>query len=279
MRYRMRQNDKATALGKELLGAVCALVFSMHVSAPAYAQWQPLDPAQDLPPLEVPDDQQGIGNSQGYDSGPAFDTTQDYDDDDQTFDNGQTYDNDIGTSPDYSTDQGTQQGFPDATQTQDDSFDPYGQDQTVPETDAKRVENPVAVFSGLDKITARITSFDVYIGETVQFGALQLTPKVCHTSPASENPQTTAFVQVDEITLNNEVRRIFSGWMYAGSPGLHAVEHPVYDVWLTDCKKASSVPPPEGYDGPPVEAGAEHGLDPLAGDVETGKIGVPIPKP
>ncbi|MBO0344586.1 DUF2155 domain-containing protein [Roseibium sp. CAU 1637] len=155
--------------------------------------------------------------------------------------------------------------------------------QANPSSDAAAdpglIENPVAVFSGLDKITARITSFDVYMGETVQFGALQLTPQVCHTRPATENPETTAFVQVDEITLNNEVRRIFSGWMYAASPGLHAVEHAVYDVWLTDCKMASSVPPPDGYDGPPVREGAEDGLDPLAGEVETGEVGVPVPKP
>jgi hypothetical protein len=84
---------------------------------------------------------------------------------------------------------------------------------------AEKISNPVAVFSGLDKITGRIISFDVYIGETVQFGALQVTPKVCHTRPATESPLTTAFVQVDEITLNNEVRRIFSGWMFADSPG------------------------------------------------------------
>jgi hypothetical protein len=144
---------------------------------------------------------------------------------------------------------------------------------------AEKIENPVAVFSGLDKITGRIISFDVYIGETVQFGALQVTPRVCHTRPATENPLTTGFVQVDEITLNNEVRRIFSGWMYAASPGLHAVEHPVYDVWLTDCKMSSSVPPPENYSGPPVQEGAEEGEDPLAGPDDGSSHGVIAPRP
>ncbi|PVB63651.1 DUF2155 domain-containing protein [Labrenzia sp. 011] len=146
---------------------------------------------------------------------------------------------------------------------------------------AEKIENPVAVFSGLDKITGRIISFDVYIGETVQFGALQVTPRVCHTRPQTESPLTTGFVQVDEITLNNEVRRIFSGWMYAASPGLHAVEHPVYDIWLTDCKLASSVPPPEDYDGPPITGVVAEGEDPLAGPddgVESGP-GIPRPKP
>jgi hypothetical protein len=109
---------------------------------------------------------------------------------------------------------------------------------------AEKIANPVAVFAGLDKITGRIISFDVYIDETVQFGALQVTPRVCYTRPPTEEPRTDAFVQVDEITLNRKVQRIFSGWMFAASPGLNAVDHPVYDVWLTNCKMSSPVPPP-----------------------------------
>jgi hypothetical protein len=109
---------------------------------------------------------------------------------------------------------------------------------------ADKIANSVAVFSGLDKITGRITSFDVYIDETVQFGALQVTPRACYTRPATEEPQTDAFVEVDEITLARKVQRIFTGWMFASSPGLHAVDHAVYDVWLTNCKMSSPVPPP-----------------------------------
>ncbi|EFO30096.1 putative signal peptide protein [Roseibium sp. TrichSKD4] len=145
---------------------------------------------------------------------------------------------------------------------------------------SQKIENPVAVFSGLDKITGRIINFDVYIGETVQFGALQVTPRVCYTRPQTESPLTTGFIQVDEITLNNEVRRIFSGWMYAASPGLHAVEHGVYDIWLTNCKRTSTVPPPEGYDGPPVEQVTSEDQDPLAGpDDGVDTILAPRPKP
>jgi hypothetical protein len=55
---------------------------------------------------------------------------------------------------------------------------------------------------------------------------------------------TDAFIEVDEVTLQGEVKRIFTGWMYAASPGLHAVEHPIYDVWLTDCKGGAPPPPP-----------------------------------
>lgn len=109
---------------------------------------------------------------------------------------------------------------------------------------AERISNPVAVFSGIDKITGRITTFDVYVDETVQFGALQVTPRVCYTRDETEAPKTTTFVEVDEITLDRKIRRIFSGWMFADSPGLNAVDHAVYDVWLEGCKLESDVPAP-----------------------------------
>ncbi|MGO8183436.1 DUF2155 domain-containing protein [Rhizobium leguminosarum] len=111
---------------------------------------------------------------------------------------------------------------------------------------AARIENPVAVFSGLDKITGRITTFDVYVNETVQFGALQVTPKACYSRDQSEAQKIDGFVEVDEITLDRKIRRIFTGWMFAASPGLNAVEHPIYDVWLKDCKANSDVPAPDG---------------------------------
>ncbi|MGX5733357.1 DUF2155 domain-containing protein [Bosea thiooxidans] len=119
---------------------------------------------------------------------------------------------------------------------------------------ADRIKNPTAVFAGLDKITGRIISFEVAVDETVQFGALQLTPRVCWTRPPTEAPQTDSFVEVDEVTFNNEYRRIFTGWMYAASPGLSGVEHAIYDVWLTDCKGGTEVivDPKEPEPAPPV---------------------------
>lgn len=110
---------------------------------------------------------------------------------------------------------------------------------------AERISNPIAEFTGVDKITGRITSFDVYIDETVQFGALQVTPRICYSSAETEEPKTDTFVEVDEITLDRKIRRIFTGWMFAESPGLNAVEHAVYDVWLKACKQQSDVPPPD----------------------------------
>ncbi|OWV73691.1 glycosyl hydrolase family 5 [Rhizobium sp. R634] len=115
---------------------------------------------------------------------------------------------------------------------------------------AARIDNPVAVFSGLDKITGRITTFDVYVNETVQFGALQVTPKACYSRDQAEAQKIDGFVEVDEITLDRKIRRIFTGWMFADSPGLNAVEHPIYDVWLKDCKTTSDVPAPGNAKAP-----------------------------
>jgi hypothetical protein len=125
---------------------------------------------------------------------------------------------------------------------------------------ADEIHNPTAIFAGLDKITGRIISFDVAIDETVQFGTLQITPRVCITRPQTEAPLTEGFVQVDDVDSAKETRRIFSGWMFAASPGLHGVEHPVYDVWLKDCKDGKTLvasPSPGGADvnaPPPVNA-------------------------
>jgi hypothetical protein len=128
-------------------------------------------------------------------------------------------------------------------------------DDVVTPPPAQKIVNPTAVFSGLDKITGRITTFEAAIGETVQFGALQVRPRACYTRPPTETPLTDGFVEVDEVTLQGEVRRIFTGWMFAASPGLHAVEHAIYDVWLTDCKggaqAVAEAPPP-----PPAAAPA-----------------------
>src|SRR6202043_43921 len=104
-------------------------------------------------------------------------------------------------------------------------------DEVVSEPPAQKIVNKKASFSGLDKITGRIINFDEDVGETVQFGALRVKTDACYTRPATEAANTDAFVEVDEITLQGEVKRIFSGWMYAASPGLHGVEHPIYDIW------------------------------------------------
>ncbi|MET0527821.1 MAG: DUF2155 domain-containing protein [Microvirga sp.] len=118
---------------------------------------------------------------------------------------------------------------------------------------ADRIKNPTAVFSGLDKITGRIVSFEVKVDETVQFGALQMTPRVCFTKPPTETPNTTSFVEVEEPGAEGAGKKVFSGWLFAASPGLHGIQHPVYDIWLVDCKGGTDViaEPKEAVEPPP----------------------------
>lgn len=102
---------------------------------------------------------------------------------------------------------------------------------------AERIENQVAIFSALDKVTARISKFEIELGKTATFGPLKVTPRACYSRPTTEEPKTTTFVEVDEVQLDGKQKRIFTGWMFAESPGLYGVEHPTYDVWLTECQK------------------------------------------
>lgn len=155
---------------------------------------------------------------------------------------------------------------------------------------AEPIRHPTAVFAGLDKTTGRIINFDVAIDETVQFGSLNVTPRVCNTRPQTEAPQTTSFVEVDEVmpkqdrqvklevkepgkpeTAKQESKRIFSGWMFAASPGLHGVEHPVYDVWLIDCKGGKETAPVAAAPAQPADAAAAASPDAAAATPETGK--------
>jgi len=109
--------------------------------------------------------------------------------------------------------------------------------------EAGRIANPIAVFNGLDKITGLTTIFEIAIGDQKRFGGLVVKPNVCYSRPVTEEPKTTSFVEVDEIEAGNTRKRLFSGWMFAESPGLNAVEHPIYDVWLTGCRDPQAPPP------------------------------------
>jgi hypothetical protein len=100
---------------------------------------------------------------------------------------------------------------------------------------APRIDNNVAIFAALDKVTARIQRLEVPLGSTVKFGALRITPRNCYSRAATEQPKTTTFVEITEMLLDGSENRIFSGWMFAESPGLNALEHPVFDIWLAEC--------------------------------------------
>lgn len=102
---------------------------------------------------------------------------------------------------------------------------------------ADRVENQVAVFSALDKVTAHISKIEIELNKTATFGALKITPRACYSRPPTDEPKTTTFVEIDETQLDGSEKRIFTGWMFAESPGIYGLEHPTYDVWLTHCDK------------------------------------------
>ena len=124
---------------------------------------------------------------------------------------------------------------------------------------AERMANQVAVFAALDKVTARISKMEIPLEQTVRFGSLKVTPRVCYSRPSTELPKTTTFVEVDEVQLDGSEKRIFAGWMIAESPGLNAVEHPVFDVWLTGC--ASPAVTAQG--GPAARATGEPAEPPI----------------
>jgi hypothetical protein len=103
---------------------------------------------------------------------------------------------------------------------------------------------PIAVMQGLDKITARVSRFDAPVGSPVTFGSLSIVVRDCEKSAPEERPENAAFLEIYETRPGEERRRLFSGWMFSSSPALSALEHPVYDVNLLECKGAAAPPPP-----------------------------------
>lgn len=99
-----------------------------------------------------------------------------------------------------------------------------------------------AVLQGLDKITARISTFEAPVNQPARFGSLEITVRRCYKAPPEEPPEAAAFLEVVDVRPDEPEVLLFSGWMFASSPAVSALEHPVYDVWVIDCKPDS---PPE----------------------------------
>jgi hypothetical protein len=108
---------------------------------------------------------------------------------------------------------------------------------------AEMIPEPVALLQGLDKITARVSKFEAPVGTPVRFGTLSIRVRDCQKNPPEETPESAAFLEIDELRPGEASLRVFSGWMFASSPALSALEHPVYDVNLLDCRSASGSPP------------------------------------
>jgi hypothetical protein len=108
---------------------------------------------------------------------------------------------------------------------------------------AEMIAEPMALLQGLNKITARVSKFEAPVGTPVHFGTLSIRVRDCERNPPEETPESAAFVEIDETRPGEKVvKRLFSGWMFASSPALSGLEHPVYDVVLLDCSTASGSP-------------------------------------
>ena len=109
----------------------------------------------------------------------------------------------------------------------------------------------MAILRGLDKITGQPAIIDAPIGVPVHYATLTITAEFCYSTPPSETPETTAFLEVVDRRPNRPARKVFSGWMWASSPSLNAMEHPLYDVWVISCKTNEP-----GQQAPPVASSA-----------------------
>ena len=111
---------------------------------------------------------------------------------------------------------------------------------------------------GLDKITARITTFEVPLGEEVSFGTLRIIVQACRKRPPEDAPEVAVFLEIDEDRPGESGRQpLFTGWMFASSPALSALEHPVYDVWVIDCSmEAEDSDLPESQKSPATDSAA-----------------------
>ena len=101
----------------------------------------------------------------------------------------------------------------------------------------------IAVLQGIDKVTARVSTIEAPVGEVVKFGALEIIARNCDKRPPEETPESAAFLDIWEVHQGEAAVSLFRGWMFASSPALSAMEHPVYDVWVLDCRNSSSSAP------------------------------------
>jgi hypothetical protein len=115
---------------------------------------------------------------------------------------------------------------------------------------------------GLDKITGQPTQIVAPIGKPVHFATLTITARYCYSTPPSEPPETSAFLQIDDHRPGQSVKRIFSGWMYASSPGLNGLQHPLYDVWVISCSNGQTTSPVAAMSSTqPVKVGSPDSSD------------------
>ena len=123
-----------------------------------------------------------------------------------------------------------------------------------------------AILQGLDKTTARVSTIEAPLDQPARFGTLQIVARACHKKPPTETPESTAFLEIVDVRPDSPAVPVFTGWMFASSPSVSAMEHPVYDIWVIDCR---AIAPPEVESATPPEAGA-------AGEATTPDLGAPL---
>lgn len=125
---------------------------------------------------------------------------------------------------------------------------------------AELTDHPVVKLQSLDKVTARTMTFEVRVGSTVKFGPIYIKVQSCRKAPPIDQPESAAFLQIWEVTPKDESKWIYSGWMFASSPALSAMDHPIYDVWVLDClERKSTDPAPVGQTEPAGDSTVKDG--------------------
>ena len=111
---------------------------------------------------------------------------------------------------------------------------------TLAASGARAEAYDIAVLQALDKVTAQVSTLDAPIGETVKFGTIEIVVRTCDKRPPEETPESASFLDIWEVRPGEAALSVFRGWMFASSPALSAMEHPVYDVWVLDCRNTSA---------------------------------------
>ena len=105
--------------------------------------------------------------------------------------------------------------------------------------DAAAAERRLAVLQALDKVVARTSELEAPLDRAVRFGTLRIVVRACHAAPPEEPPENAAFLEIDEVDHAGRATRLYTGWMFSSTPGLAALEHPVYDIWVLACTVSS----------------------------------------
>ena len=133
----------------------------------------------------------------------------------------------------------------DVPATKDDNVSKVVEEAEAPEPEIvlpSTTELPVVKLRTLDKVTARTGTFQAPVGSTVKFGSLYIKARTCRESSPLENPESAAFLQIWQLDKEEKSQWVFSGWMFASSPGLSAMDHPIYDVWVLGCQNKKAAP-------------------------------------